>query len=51
MKETFFINGRNSREYDSRQLMDMFSVVYQDFARYQISFADNIRLGEQDGNG
>ena len=42
-----FINGRNSREYDSRQLMDMFSVVYQDFARYQISFADNIRLGNR----
>ena len=39
-----FINGRNSREYDSRQLMDMFSVVYQDFARYQISFADNIQM-------
>ena len=27
--------------------MDMFSVVYQDFARYQISFADNIRLGNR----
>lgn len=39
------INGKDIKSYDKRTLMDMFSVVQQDFARYQLSVAENIKLG------
>ncbi|MCL2570766.1 MAG: ABC transporter ATP-binding protein/permease [Defluviitaleaceae bacterium] len=41
-----FINGRNLRKYELREIKAMFSVVYQDFARYSISLAENIKLGD-----
>jgi len=40
------VNGKELREYPAATLKSLFSVVYQDFARYQISMADNIALGE-----
>lgn len=40
-----FINGKNLREYRLAQLKSMFSVVYQDFAKYFISMKDNIAIG------
>jgi len=40
------INGRELRTYPVGAIKAMFSVVYQDFARYQISMADNIALGD-----
>ncbi|MEI6287326.1 MAG: ABC transporter ATP-binding protein [Bacillota bacterium] len=39
------LNGRPIREYDQRQLKALCAVAWQDFARYQISFADNLYLG------
>lgn len=39
------INGRDLREYRYEELKWMFSVVFQDFARYALSFRDNILLG------
>lgn len=42
------INNKNVRSYSKRMLMDMFSVVHQDFARYQISFSGNIKIGKPD---
>lgn len=39
------INGRNLREYTLPELKGIFSVVYQDFARYSIQLKDNIKLG------
>lgn len=39
------INGKNLREFKLAQIKGLFSVVYQDFAKYQIEFEDNIRLG------
>lgn len=39
------INGKNLREYTLAQIKGLFSVVYQDFAKYQIEFEDNIKLG------
>ena len=39
------INGRNLREYRYGELKWMFSVVFQDFARYALSFRDNISVG------
>jgi len=40
------INGKELREYTAAALKSLFSVVYQDFARYQISLADSIALGD-----
>lgn len=39
------INGRNIKMYTQSELKGIFSVVYQDFAKYSISFKDNIALG------
>ncbi|WP_346915959.1 ABC transporter ATP-binding protein [Clostridium sp.] len=40
------INGKSIKYYGQEQLKAMCSVVYQDFARYYISFRDNILLGD-----
>lgn len=40
------INGKSIKTYEQDQLKAMCSVVYQDFARYCISFRDNILLGD-----
>ena len=40
------INGKELRTYSASALKALFSVVYQDFARYQVSMADNIALGD-----
>lgn len=40
-----FINDKELREYSLAELKSMFSVVYQDFAKYYISFRDNIVIG------
>jgi len=44
------INGKELREYPARTLKAMFSVVYQDFAKYYIPLKDNIALGDIVGN-
>ena len=44
------VNGKELRSYPASTLKAMFSVVYQDFARYFISFADNIALGDKNSN-
>ncbi|MCM1188243.1 MAG: ABC transporter ATP-binding protein/permease [bacterium] len=45
------INGKDLREYRYGELKWMFSVVFQDFARYALSFRDNISLGSKKDNG
>jgi ATP-binding cassette subfamily B protein len=40
------INGKELRTYPASTLKALFSVVYQDFARYQVSLAHNIALGD-----
>lgn len=39
------VNGKDLREYQYGELKWMFSVVFQDFARYALSFRDNILVG------
>jgi ATP-binding cassette subfamily B protein len=39
------LNRRSLREYSQGELKGIFAVVYQDFARYFISLAENIALG------
>lgn len=41
-----FINGKELREYPVSTIKAMFSVVYQDFAKYYIEMKDNIALGD-----
>ncbi len=40
------INGKELREYSASGVKALFSVVYQDFARYYIPLKDNIALGD-----
>jgi len=39
------INNKSIREYSTSELKGLFSVVYQDFARYYITLKDNVALG------
>jgi ATP-binding cassette, subfamily B, bacterial len=41
------INGREIGEYSTLELRALFSIVYQDFARYGISLHDNVFLGQE----
>ena len=43
---TIRINGRDLRDYSLAEIKGLFSIVYQDFAKYQIEFGDNIKLGD-----
>jgi ATP-binding cassette subfamily B protein len=43
------INDKNLKEYTQAELKGLFSVVYQDFARYEVSLRDSIGLGNVNG--
>jgi ATP-binding cassette subfamily B protein len=43
------IDGKNLRNFTQSQLKGIFSIVYQDFAKYQISLSDSIGLGNANG--
>lgn len=43
------INGKELKEYPASTLKALFSVVYQDFAKYYITLKDNIILGDITG--
>lgn len=45
------INGKELREYSLSTIKAMFSVVYQDFAKYYIKMKDNIALGDIHNKG
>ena len=42
---SILVNGRPLDHYGSAQLSRFYSVVYQNFSRYQVSLGDNIALG------
>lgn len=44
-----FLNGKELREYPASALKALFSVVYQDFAKYYIALKDSIILGDVAG--
>ena len=46
-----FINGKELRTYPVSAVKAMFSVVYQDFAKYYIELRDNIALGDVHAKG
>ena len=41
------INGRDITDYTYPELRALFSIVYQDFARYGVSLYDNVFLGQE----
>ncbi|MCI9142478.1 MAG: ABC transporter ATP-binding protein [Lachnospiraceae bacterium] len=45
------VNGRELREYPLSMIKAMFSVVYQDFAKYYIGMRENIGLGDVHSTG
>lgn len=45
------VNGKELREYPVSAIKAMFSIVYQDFAKYYIEMKDNIALGDVHAEG
>ena len=45
------VNGKELRQYPVSTIKAMFSVVYQDFAKYYIEMKDNIALGDVHSKG
>lgn len=45
-----WIGDRELRDYRKDELSEVFSVVFQDFARYPISLKDNVKIGYHTGN-
>ena len=39
-----FLNGRNIKEYDYREYMNIFSILFQDFKLFSFSLGENISL-------
>ncbi len=44
------IDGKELKEYSLAEKKALFTVVYQDFAKYQIEFENNIKLGDVNRN-
>lgn len=40
-----YLNGKELRQYALHELKSMFSIVYQDYAKYQVAMYDNIQFG------
>jgi len=40
------LDGKDLRDYDVKELYRLFGLVFQDFGKYAVSFADNIRFGD-----
>lgn len=44
-----YINNKNLRDYTQAELKGIFSVVYQDFAKYEVSLKESVSLGNING--
>ena len=42
---SIFLNGKELKEYDQDELNACFSVLFQDFVKYEMSFEDNVYIG------
>lgn len=40
------LDGKDIREYDPKQLYQIFGIIFQDFGKYAVSVSDNIHFGE-----
>lgn len=43
---TIYLNGKKLSDYSQSELKAFFSIVYQDFAKYQITMKENILIGD-----
>ena len=43
---SILLDGKDLREYDTRDLYSIFGIIFQDFGRYAYSVRDNIRFGD-----
>ena len=39
-------DGKDLREYDVKEYYSLFGIIFQDFGKYAVSVADNIRFGD-----
>ncbi|MGI6167726.1 MAG: ABC transporter ATP-binding protein [Eubacteriales bacterium] len=42
------LDGRDIREYDTKDLYSIFGIIFQDFGKYAVTVAENIHFGEID---
>ncbi len=40
------LDGRDIREYDTKELYKIFGIIFQDFGKYAVTISDNIAFGE-----
>ena len=40
------LDGKNLKEYDVKEYYSLFGIIFQDFGKYAVSVADNIRFGD-----
>ncbi len=40
------LDGRDIREYDTKELYKIFGIIFQDFGKYAVTVSDNIHFGE-----
>ena len=40
------LDGKDLRDYDVNELYRIYGLIFQDFGKYAVSFADNIRFGD-----
>ncbi len=41
-----YLDGKDLREYDVKDLYSMFGIIFQDFGKYAFSVSENIRFGD-----
>jgi ABC-type multidrug transport system fused ATPase/permease subunit len=41
-----YLDGRDIREYDTKELYSMFGIIFQDFGKYAVTVDENIRFGD-----
>ncbi len=41
-----YLDGRDIREYDVKELYSMFGIIFQDFGKYAVTVGENIRFGD-----
>lgn len=43
---TILVNKKNLRDYSHSEIKGMFGIIYQDFAKYELTLKDSIKIGD-----
>ncbi len=46
---TIYLDGKDLREYDVKELYAIFGIIFQDFGKYAMDVSENIRFGDVKG--